>query len=60
MNAEVLKRIQHITKQVESGELQKQLQKQNQAHKNVNKLKEEQNKIHRRLQMLKKDYPKNV
>lgn len=52
--AEVLKRIQRLTKQVESGELLKQLQKQNSAQKNLNKLKEEQNKIHRRLQMLKK------
>ena len=51
---EVLKRIQCLIKQVESGELLKQLQKQNQAQKNLKKLKEEQNKIHRRLQMLKK------
>ena len=54
MYADVLKRIQHLTKKVESGELLKRLKKQNQTQKNLNKLKEEKNKIHRRLQMLKK------
>ena len=52
--AEILRRIQCLTERIESGELLKQLQKQKQAQKNLNKLKEEQNKIHRRLQMLKK------
>lgn len=51
---EVIRRLQSLTKQVESGELLKQLQKQRQSQKNRDDLKGEQNRIQCRLQRLKK------
>jgi len=52
--AEILKSVQGIAKQIESGELLKRNQKQKKSIKNLAKLEQEKNKIQKRLTSLKK------
>ena len=51
---EILKSVQGIAKQIESGELLKGIQKQKKSQKNLVKLEQEKNKIQKRLISLKK------